>query len=212
MRTQQKRLLGMILIFTSIAATAGCDNEVRRSLSNMIDDQEQTAEVLSENIQEYIGEFEHELREHTELMTTQWDASDWEIPVNGPDAQFNGDVDHDYELVLTSGCPMIDFRREGDLSSEERSRQMGETIRCRCLRNIGNQYRRELNALRPEVFGEMRENLAMVTDEELEFTAPLIREQNPGYTLEQAEAAINRRREALLQDPTTTPTREYCRY
>ena len=158
----------MILIFTSIAATAGCDNEVRRSLSNMIDDQEQTAEVLSENIQEYIGEFEHELREHTELMTTQWDASDWEIPVNGPDAQFNGDVDHDYELVLTSGCPMIDFRTpEGDLSSEERSRQMGETIRCRCLRNIGNQYRRELNALRPEQFGEMRENLAMVTDEEL---------------------------------------------
>ena len=173
---------------------------------------EETAEELSGRIQEYVTEFERELREHTELMTTQWDASDWEIPVNSSDAQFNGDVDHDYELVLTSGCPMIDYRRERDLSNEEQSRQMGETIRCRCLRNIGNQYRRELNALRPEVFGEMRENLAMVTDEELEFTAPLIREQNPGYTLEQAEAAINRRREAVLQDPTTTPTMEYCRY
>ena len=58
----------------------------------------------------------------------------------------------------------------------------------------------------------MREELAELTDEELVFSAPTIREQSTRYTLEWAETNITRRREAVLQNPITTPVLEYCGY
>ena len=207
MKTEQKRLLAMVLIFTGIVATAACGDNVRRSLNNMIDEQEETAEQMSGILLEHSAEFQAQLRERTEHMTTEWNAGDWE--------QFNGDVDHDYELALSDGCPFIDYSRERTLSDEEKSRQTAERDRCRCLRNIVNQYRRDVNAFRPERFTTMRDDLAVLTDEELAFAAPLIREQamqNSTYTPDWAESTINRRREAMLQDPVTTPIRQYCRY
>ena len=59
---------------------------------------------ISEIVEENLDDFEAQLREHVELMTTQWETSDWRMWQSDM-TQFNGDPDHDYELALNTLCP-----------------------------------------------------------------------------------------------------------
>ena len=179
----------------------------------MIDDQEETAEELSGKIQEYIAEFEPLLREQTELMTTVG-------------RQRLGNTDQPRRRPVQRGRrPRLRTRADHRLPNHPLppARKPEEDGECRadgCTEQMQVppehhhpvQERTQRPKLRPEQFEEMREELAELTDEELVFSAPTIREQSTRYTLEWAETNITRRREAVLQNPITTPVLEYCRY
>ena len=200
----------MILTGSIIAATAGCGSEIKRSLNNEIDEQEEAAAELVEVLEGYLAEFEPQLRETTELMATQWERRHWNM-LGRPPTEFNGDVDHDYDLVINNSCPGVDSigrnRPRSDVLDQQDLRS-----KCLCFRNIVLRYMNELNALSSEHFAEGREQIAALTDEELVLLAPTIRNRGSQYSIERAERNAAERREAAAQNPRTTHVLRYCRF
>ena len=94
---------------------------------------------ISEIVEENLDDFEAQLREHVELMTTQWETSDWRMWQSDM-TQFNGDPDHDYELALNTLCPS-NHPLTGETTPEARAHRTASE-KCRCLRNIVVQYKK----------------------------------------------------------------------
>ena len=197
----------MLLISTAIAVAAGCGTEMQREMISLIDEQEQAAREISEIVEENLDDFEAQLREHVELMTTQWETSDWRMWQSDM-TQFNGDPDHDYELALNTQCPS-NYPTTGETTPEARAHQTASE-KCRCLRNIVVQYTNELADLSPEYFDGVREEIAGTSDEMLLALGAreMIQRDTAEYSVEETERRAARRREAPDGNPFGL---RYCR-